>query len=65
MNSRNDELVALLIDLQKIGERFSDTCSRMTSHELKASLDTIPDTKSLINDAVGRICDLILDYFPN
>lgn len=64
MNSRNTELVSILIDLQKLSDRFTDTCSRMTAHERKSSKSTIPMVESRIYEAAGGISDLILDYFP-
>lgn len=63
MNSQNTALVEILLDLQKLDSRFSDTCRKMTRNERKAASGTIQDAEAAIYNASGLISDLILDYF--
>lgn len=63
MNSQNTALVGILIDLQKLNARFSDTCRKMTRNERKAAKCIIPDTEDAFNEVSGMISDLILDCF--
>lgn len=63
MNSQNTALVGILIDMQKLNSRFSDTCRKMTRNERKAAKELIPDVEEAICNASGLISDLILDYF--
>ncbi|MGM9763361.1 MAG: hypothetical protein ACI3ZQ_05015 [Candidatus Cryptobacteroides sp.] len=61
MNSQNTALVEILIDMQKLNSRFSDTCRKMTRNERKVAKEIIPE--EAICNASGLISDLILDYF--
>lgn len=60
MNNRNTELMTLLVDLQKIDERFSDICGRMTSRELEAAESVIPDVEYWLFEAAGGVSSLIM-----
>ena len=64
MNSRNTELVDLLIDFQKLGERFSDICSSMTPQELKRCSCSFPDVENYLEQTASCLSDIIFDYYP-